>query len=717
MAMDAQTLEASSKQFFFCFRTKLLSNANPFLPLFLPLGGRRPLVTTFWTAPMLPVEDGVAPLDQAPIFRLGKNELAQVVRFLSLRDLSLLYIASSPLLGASLLNSVVEARLTSPRSESRDEFRQPPSRLLTLLPALRVVKIRCSFIQSGPILSKLPSTVEHVEIWSVTRGSHLIDFKRRLPNLAFLQLNLKSYQDVGWMGTLPSSLTVLSVAQSFHDPHQVIQYLTGAVSLEELILGEDRPNDEDEDEDYVEEMAQEDAMGAMDVDATNDENEAQDSTASSTSQTHSTGPPLPQLIALELFSRALRNAPLLSELPPTLTHFAWDSGRAPFADGRLASLISTELGRSLSTRNPNSPSSSSSLSSSAPSSSSTAGDSSISFKQDRKHPSLLKSLHLAELPNTHYFDSAEGDTFYWVERLTIADEAFGYRNGISKYLTELRLLAEDTIDFATPNSPNVFRILHSAGTRLKLLQFGSVVLPQQATTLQDETREIITSVLATVTSLSVTEWHTLLLCTLPRGLEQLHLTYRAERDEFWGAKQLLQLPPTLLVFQAPWIRIELGDVPFLPRLLQHARFRPINDSGLGTRNLTPEMRAGSSLPYETITGSTNLLFGLPPNLTWLSVSMSTMTFESRFGMFLPRSVTRVDSSGGDIDTRDTSESRFRAIGAWLGVSEAPTAEGVLLTRALRFFPTGCTSNMYFGQQRMTVLQEVKYTTRETRRQE
>lgn len=252
--------------------------------------------------------------------------------------------------------------------------------------------------------------------------------------------------------------------------------------------------------------------------------------------------------------------------------------------------------------------------------------------------------------------------------------------------------------FAKTLQDDLFKSIHSKGIKLRTLELFTI----GASVGSADDRSMIASVLSSVKSLRLKDWiesTSGLFPLLPSTLESLILQDASWGH--WGEKEIRSLPPSLTELCSGPTSIELGFVPLLPRSLVKLNIRLTNFHLLGTTFVTPEMRL-DGLPYDTIGLETRLLFGLPPNLRYLTLCFFS-DFESAFGLFLPRTLLKVTGStynNSRIDTYVGSESDILATGIHhladrIGVRLAATEKEALLQRSISFFPPGCVCSLPF----------------------
>lgn len=659
-----------------------------------------------WTAPAPISGNRVDSLGQAPILRLGKDELTLVALFLSARDLCLFYIASGPLIGSLLLNSTVEARLTSPSGPQwRHKFSSMPIWLLRHLPALRSITFDSVFSTTREnIFLMLPRTVEHVDISATMLCVFAVNFKRCLPNLTFLKLKVSSSSGINWLATLPPSLTALSI-HNLIAPASCLDYLAGRIESHELASIEaNRP-------DFKRARAkiEEDSVPGGDERESSPSAQTPNEIAPSASQTPLSRLPLPNLIALDFILIIPKKVPPLSSLPPNLTHFGWTN-----TEEDLSSLLRS-LSQSTASASPSlsfSSSASSLSASSHPHSHSSLATRTLAVSQQistdptlHHHPaSSLRSLRLLSVFEYHYVAPPDYSPMCLLERMSVPGVSYPQLdNYFIKSLIELNI-NETPLNFSKTESPHFFQLLHRAGARLRTLKLGMISLSHDDQPTTETLKQgIVPSVLTTVTSLNIAVCPPLFVCTFPSGLKRLELGSKMLLSSIWDETLLTTLPQELIELVVPGIGIELGNIPLLPRSLRLLEFEPVNEEKIGTKKLCPDMRI-NGLPYDSITGETNLVFGLPPNLTQLSLH-GDMIFESRLGLFLPRSLTKIKSTGM-IDVQDTTEVVLPDMS-----EEEP--QNAHVRRAILFFPPGCSSAIELGCSKAIVLASVNYTTMET----
>lgn len=214
------------------------------------------------------------------------------------------------------------------------------------------------------------------------------------------------------------------------------------------------------------------------------------------------------------------------------------------------------------------------------------------------------------------------------------------------------------------------------------------------------------AVLSTLTRLELPHLHKTGFGLLPPGL----LTLKVGHDLMDPTHIVLddegiaQLPKGLT--ELTWINlgIELGHIPTLPRSLIHLTFKPLHRSKIGKTFITPDIlvepnRRGIAHLYESITGSTCVLFGLPPHLETLRLKGALPVFDSNFGLFLPRHLRAIHGDGEnnyciDIAAGPSKPTGFGRIASLFGIL-SQESDQLRLQAAITAFPPGCVSTLYF----------------------
>ena len=599
----------------------------------------------------LPEEDNRRP--QSPFKFLGSAELQYLTFYLEIADLIRLHMALNQPNKSLLFSLATELRYDPRRGAYMPSLTLPsPHALqalfaqLSSLRSVKLLRLKPPYERLTLSLRTLPPTLQHIELellrptprqYDLPRQDPFLnmDFGASFPQLASFRIKA-NWMHTDWITTLPPSLTALSICADFRI-EKTFAFINGEVGRSALArhrakdIEDETSDDESEDE---------------------SDDESDEAPLPRASNNGDFLPPFirpfPSLVLLELNSEKHIPAytPALAALPPSLTHFGWTRTLSS-EDFRFISR--QECARSPTTE-----------------------------PKTEINCIALRSLDVNHVSN--WFSP-----IFPLERLIAASPYV-----LPKTLTELTLL---NYHVSFPN--DIFERLQEADIKLKLLWVGEIMVPD-GPALNNQLSNLIASVLSTVDTLRLRKFGCPLFPFLPSTLRTLH--FHESDIECWTDEHLNQLPRGITRLNALPILIELGYVPLLPPSLLDLAFRPINNKEIGTKFLTPEMRL-PGLSYDTISTSTNVLFGLPPNLRYLCI-FGTLDFESRLGLFLPRSLIKLSSSDasyahGRIYLRDTSESRFRSIGQYIGLSEAPKTKEELLQRAINFFPPGCICSVPF----------------------
>lgn len=181
---------------------------------------------------------------------------------------------------------------------------------------------------------------------------------------------------------------------------------------------------------------------------------------------------------------------------------------------------------------------------------------------------------------------------------------------------------------------------------------------------------------------------------LPPGLTFLHRYLRVQLT----LENVLSLPQGLLELRLEGYGcIEYGHVPYLPRSLRHLSFSPRNLENVGTSQWCPDGSfPDDGLPYEEITRTSNILFGLPPNLLTLQIDQET--WDPKFGKFLPRSLRLLTGCGVlfPLDSSSTTtQPRTDSVEADSGPNGLTQHEYEQIREVIRLLPPGCLCATYF----------------------
>lgn len=607
--------------------------------------------------------------------------MTQVALFLSLRDLAYLYSTGNKFLWTLLANSTEEACFTPESRAYSAVLPNNPFPLLSRLPLLLTVKLHRVWWTPSPNeaspFSLLPRTVRHLEYevapsryslpllsecvptWRVLLN---IDFGAAFPELEILKVKVElSFTETteesgtpAWVLTLPPSLTALSLANIGHSK-TILRFMEGEITAESM-KREISP--------------------------------APTLTPRASPRYLPHPPPFSFLLGLELCHQK-HDVPPLTHLPPSLVHFKW-THFMDMNDDSMETAISAELGSQVVVTN-----------------------SQFKLAERALRPiesprtAMKSTLHSISL-SSHNHDSIQ--LLHSLKRLSsliLPNLSRHELLPVPKTLTKLEVPML-TIDLQDTSTPSLFHRIYENGAQLKDFRFCRLQLPPKVSAGM---RKLVTSVFDSVTVLSIEEVSTFDLSFLPRGLR----TFRAHTSVLgsitWDDFDLSQLPPSLTKLSCPRIKIDLGDVPLLPRSILHLKFWPVNGMVIGTSNLTPAMRL-DGLPYGSITPTTQVLFGLPPRLRSLSI-YGDLEFDSTFGAFLPRTLQRID---GD-ETRDqhcikietSKKSLLHSLGSWFGFNQVQESREELLRRAISLFPPGCTCALLFLEPSLILRAEVNFS--------
>lgn len=263
---------------------------------------------------------------------------------------------------------------------------------------------------------------------------------------------------------------------------------------------------------------------------------------------------------------------------------------------------------------------------------------------------------------------------------------------ISSRLKRLELLARVTGHSinadAQPKLP--LEQLIASGTQLDYLSVWSIAPPE----MDEEQEKLISTVLASLSTLDVRVIQREHLTLLPATLKTLSILQMRFRDR--NVNEWFSLLPTgLLSLTCPHLCCEIGHVPLLPRSITDLSFSPCNRQQLGTQFVSAEELASGLLPYDEIDGDMAVLPSLPPNLVTLQMSGESLQLDSKFGLFLPRSVrTVVGHKFFSLNIADRSRSKLGRIGGFFGIGGIPGTKE-LLKRAINFFPPSCQIHLVF----------------------
>lgn len=613
--------------------------------------------------------------------KFGNAEFQHLLLFLDMTDLSRLHIAISAPLRQRLLELTTELRHAPYKSRPRVTSNLTgPATLFSHFPALCTLKLRnfCYVASNASAFAHLPPTLIHFEVAcnfpSSSKGLlQGLDFAKSFPRLesCVVSARLHSWH---WMITLPPTLLAL-VSYGTSGEDKIFSFVNGTI---------DAPVFKDDDNGHV----------------SDEDEEAEGNPILLMPQTCR---PFPSLLILEINSpppppgRARRRArninlapcPSLSSLPPSLTRFSW---MAPYTgddfdhilerekrrgDGEDSSLLSVLASAThATTAHPFQPSHS-------PPGSSETGAPVLNdfFPNSFPHmPSraVLRSLRIYATPQNNFFDSAQTLP---LEYIHIASDDWRSDIPLARSLTTLRLSGH-MVDLSLEDS--LFARLAKRGIQLHTLEFRAIHLPEGDAS---EALSLASVVLASVKVIHVHEATKDAIRILPADLEEFKVV-EYEDDGPWGEEEIRRFPPKLTSLSLADVTLDLGLLPLLPRSLLHLELALTNGGSIGTNFISPEMRS-DGLPYDSIAPTDNIMFGLPPNLRYLHVN-SSLSYDSTSGLFLPRSLLRLSSHHlGSISIRDTSESRFRFIGQFVGLSERPTPKDQLIQRVVSFFPPGC----------------------------
>lgn len=661
-----------------------------------------PFEIYMWQTPSPVAVDNVAnALEEAPILRLEKAAVVNIVRFLQLRDISSLRRIGSLALWTLIAESTTEALHTPARKWFTPVLLNNPFPMLSSLPHLHTVRLHRVWWTPSPGQGLpwhvLPVTLRHLEFEScpllladsdsrkVPHKPYVedyvdFDFSRAFPQLERLKIVLAEKTESRengphWIRKLPPTIRHLSL-RSIPFPVDILFYVQGVenqpAGTPPISMNPLTP-----------------APTAIPF-AGHASSSASSSSSPSTTDNSAEGFPFPHLRSLVLAHPQCQGYPDYVKLPPQLRHLTWmprDDPEADFeGDVFFASADHTAAGDSSTDTSARLSSSSAVAGVPCTSSSSASTNSKLSIKSfacgfipDDGIKLLIK--HAA--PQLSSFR-----TLFQIHGLDA--------HLFSSHLTHLEFAAESwSLDA-------LCTLLNESHIHLKTLKLGLPTIPEKID--DEEARSAITSAFSSLTHLHVpiTPHYFPLL---PSDLQYLGIHATWTHPLALSSEDIKLLPPHLTNL---WLRnatVEIGDVPLLPRSLLHLSFHPVNLLQKGTVHVTDDMKSpnepyyAAELEYDTITPKTHLLFGLPPHLISLSI-FGDLVFESRFGLFLPRSVRHVNGDSGNlwrVNISDTSQklTSLERIGSWFGVTQRPPSKPQLLLRALSFFPPGCVSSIHF----------------------
>lgn len=607
--------------------------------------------------------------------------MTQLALFLSLRELAYLRSTGCKALWSLLANSAEEACFTPESRAYSAVLPNNPFHLLSRLPLLLTVKLHRVWWTPSPNapspFSLLPRTVRHLEYevapsrYSLPLHSECVptwhvllnvNFGSCFPELEILKVKVElsftqATEESGtpaWVLTLPPSLTALSLANVGH-LKTILLFIKGEIPAEAMKHEFSPPPK---------------------------------NLARASPRCPPYAPPFSFLLGLELCHQK-HDIPLLTHLPPSLVHFKW-THFMEINDNSMEAAISAEQSSRVVVTN-------------------------SQFRLVERALRPIESPRTATRSTLHsvHLSSSNNDSIqllHSLKRLSaliLPNISRTELLPVPKTLTRLEVPLL-TIDLKDTSNPSLFHRLYETGTHLKEFQFQRLQLPAK---VDEGMRKLITSVLDSVLVLSIQEAVTFDISFLPRGLR----TFRAHTSVLgsitWDDYDLSQLPQGLTKLSCPQIKIDLGDVPLLPRSILFLKFTPVNGMVIGTSNLTPAMRL-DGLPYDSITPTTQVLFGLPPLLRSLSI-FGDLEFDSTFGAFLPRTLQRVDGDGTRdqhcIKIEDSNKSYLHSLGSWFGLTQAQYSREELLRRAISLFPPGCTCALLFLERSLIIRTEVDFS--------
>ena len=576
------------------------------------------------------------------MIRLGPEEFTRLTFFLDLRDLAMLQVVGCRSLWASLASSTREARLTTTYVHFQLIAMKNPFPLVSRFSSLHAVKLRAVHwkfpeVQQSPFLG-LPSTLLHLEFETTSTFIHDkqtplcdvflrgFDFKASFPKLATLSLSFARC-------VIPPSYekdALDSTWISTLPPSLTSLTLHNAgymVVLTRYIFGEASL-----------EGSLWPKLGFK------------NGLEPASPRTH----PFPNLRNLDLGDANLFIfGPLEVTLPPGLTRFCVAHQRTYF-EGYAYYEPPYDV-------------------------SETSNTSSIPLRN-------LKMIHLGAVPDSMYHSIAQ----YAKPVALILDHVSNPNLAlpITSKLKKLRYLAPtyrpSSIVQADPSSLKLpLEDLYKAGARLDDVHIWSLALEGPQTF---EQKNRLSSVFASLSTLRLNTLREMDLPLLPSSLTMLSLmtwSPTGPPEEEW----LSRLPQGLLRFQCGDF-LEIGHLPLLPRTVTDLRAMVSNRRGIGTRFLSIEQRAERDLPYDSIVGNTNVLFGLPPNLKALQLD-GCMVLDSNFGLFLPRSLQSIICDDEIVlNIADVARSKVEKIGGFFGIGAIPKTPE-LLKRSIGFFPPSC----------------------------
>lgn len=582
-----------------------------------------------------------------------------MTRYLSLHDLTVLYLSGHSLLWSRICQVTQEASFTHLFGAERDCFVDRrflpfnPFPLLSTMRMLRTVKLQRLTLAADPEtspLAVLPPELDRlelqVEFWrnpltgpSSPQLYRNFDFKSAFPQLRTLRMAFSEVSDdvQEHSLSLPSTLTALELHSGFK-LQTILRCLSGDDTIDYLQWGP--------------------PPGTRSVAAA----------PSSTPPTHACA--FPSLAVLDIAHRDCRLPPPFHLLPPRLLHFGWLAhplpeswNRSPYDDYDPLNDESTPA--------------------TGPSTSTSAPSANLSVNSAIGPKYSLRSVSLEEPSNL------AADWLKECPRLTSINLR-GFEWGMAPVLPLLPPKLEHlAISLGFLYNRLMQNAIVQSGVRLRSFDTKMV---QQFT---DENELLqLSNVLRSLSHLSILFPHLWILPMLPSTLTSLTLGY-IKSSEIEAL--ILGLPRCLLKLRLD-AEVELGYLPLLPRSLRDLGLSVTNTMQIGTFHLLQAdgTLPNDGLPYELIRPSSNIIFGLPPNLTCLNLSyrQKAIELDEIFGVFLPRSLqllTTLQPSNVIIALKGKTTTASR-LGYLLGLSERGKSVEQLVASFLRTLPAGCRSN-------------------------
>lgn len=603
------------------------------------------------------LHEEVAPLALAPLLRLDASSLETVLSFLSLREIANLSLVGSRDLWALIQQSTYEATqlaLYWPTGGEHLDFRilpHNPFHLLATLPNLHTVRLHRLWWMPKPEEScpfaALPSSLVRLEFSSVCS-----DFQYRL--------DLNAFHEFDYATAFPE-LRVLRIGFTWEYPIEpgfpklppTLTVLTSVHLFEPNLVMK--------------------YLGGLEFsdDLVNDHTPAPPFSSTRPSQ----GFPLPNLAVLDLTFHEPGPPPAFESLPFSLVHFGWNAYcqlhidvHDPFynydadaeeldADSAMQDCSDCEE-------------------STCPSGSA----------------SRLRSVKFAgaALPYHEWVASCPAPLKYIHCTHNMEDPApVPSLQAISPHARKLSIT---TLDITTVQA------IRRSGARL-----SSFFVDEVQTNLDF----LSSNDFAALTKLELYHCDDSAIAHLPRGLTSL---WWCHYDGGFYERHALALPQGLLDARLYNTPIELCYVPLLPRSIRHLVFLPCN---WARRGLSVWAKHGplpdDGLPYDEITPTSNILYGLPPNLLTLGIEGNS-SLDPRFGLFLPRSLRllSVNHHSIQVEFPKSTYTTFTALKSWIGLYNVNDIENGLVKEAVALLPPGCLSTLVFRFPRLIGFREVGF---------